>query len=489
MAKIKLYNANNIVSTAVGTPGVNNLGSSLQDLAQNAQAATKKKIMAENAKIKIADNMEAEKNKIQWENNFYNNIEEQKKQKINLDDPYGLADTVLDQGQQSVEEYAQNITNPRVRDMFLQKSQSTIASAQKSMRNWASDQTTTNSFLSIQDSLAGMYIQAEKVGNIGGYNGLLSQGEAMIANAAPVIGLENAAKLRKQMRNEITKNFIYSQVDSAPGTVKKYIFGGVFDGALDAEDKRNLIHSVDALMKRNETQQKTASALGTHVLVNEMRFAEAEGTLTLKQVDNAILQAKNNGARQKDIDKLYSWKRRFLEEGTTPSGTLYPKNDTPSAVNRITDDLGYITGFTQAGKVSAKGIKVDKETTLNRLQKSQDLLDENRENLSKKSAEKFQNIINHGWMVYTDKNKYASKYSKILGRHGYNMNEFNQGLTALQTNADKMYQVKTDRQRAKALSIQYYNKYYDTARKMKGFNQAKFIQDIITRTKRAMETQ
>ena len=496
MGKVKLYEAQNITSRAVGTAGVNPIGDVFENASQNALVATQRMILAENAKIKIADNMEAEKHKIQWENDFYNNIEKQKQDKANLDNPFGLADDTYNSGTDSANEYASTISNPRAKEMFLAKSQETLASAQTGMRKWASEQTTTNAFVNLTDSLQGMYLQAGKVKNAAGFNGLLSQGEALIANAAPVIGTENATKLRYQMRKEVSKNYIYSQIDAAPGTVKAQLNGGLFDKTLDAQDKVSLLHTADAVEKRNIAEQKQASALSNHINVNQMRVAEAENKLTIGQIDNAIANAQKNGARQSDIDKLYSMKVRLIHgdkphgQGGHGSGSpkLYPKHDDPQSVDHITNDLAYITGFTQKGKVSAKGVKVDKETTLNRLQKSQDLLDANRTHISAKSAEKFQNIIDHGWMVYTDKNKYASNLHKNLPIFGKaNVNEFNQGLIALQKNTDTTFKIKSDRQRAKAMAIQYYNKYYNTARKMPGFNNAKFTQDIINRTRRAME--
>jgi hypothetical protein len=318
---------------------------------------------------------------------------------------------------------------------------------------------------------------------------MLSQGEALIANSAPVIGVENAAALRKAMRSEVTKSFIYSQIDASPGTIKSYLEEGVFDDTLNATERHKLTESANNLLKKNEKDKEQADALSNHALVRSMAVSEAKGELTLGEIDKAISQGEAGSMRQKDLDKLYSLKTRAIEEGVTREGVLYPKNDTPSAVNQITDDLGYITGFTQKGTVSKKGVKVEKGATLNRLQKSQDLLDANRDSLSRKSAERFQNIIDHGWRVYTDKNKYATKYSKLLGKTNFNMDEFNQGLVSLQSNADKAYKVGSDRQRAKAMSIQYYNKYYGSARKMQGFNQAQFIQDIVTRTRRAMENE
>lgn len=95
--------------------------------------------------------------------------------------------------------------------MFLQKSVSTIDQAQTAMRRWASDQITTNAFISVKEGIDAIRMQAGKMKDPAGFNGLMSQGEALIVNAAPVIGAGNAYKLRTEMRKGIAEDFIYSK--------------------------------------------------------------------------------------------------------------------------------------------------------------------------------------------------------------------------------------------------------------------------------------
>lgn len=481
MARIKLYEQGRLAPQAVGTPGISGAGETVSDLGASVLKETQKAIIAENAKIEIADNMEAENQRIQWENKWYNDLEKQRQDPNAVKDPYGLANSTFDLGKKSVDEYANSISNPRVRDKFIAKTQSSISSAQDYMRNWASDQTTTNAFVNLQEAITGITTQAGKVRGQAGFNGLLSQGEALIANAAPVIGTDKAFKLRQQLREDVASNFIYAHIDDSPGAVRSYIKSGMFDGILDEHQKLSLDKTAEAVTKRNIAEQHVATAMGNHMNINALRVAEAEGKLTVGQIDQMIKVAETNKYRKADIDKLYSMKIRLIKG----ESNRYAKKDNPEMIEVFTNGLGYITGFTQEGEVSVKGVKVAKGTTLERLQRSQDILDEHKYELTAKSAAKFQKVIDHGWMEYTAQNKYASKlHGNYFGLGKLYMDDYNKGLVRIQTYMDKHYTMSSDRKQAKAAAIQYYNKYYNQASKTKDFNNNDFTSYIIEKTNR-----
>lgn len=485
---IPLYQQGKLTPQATATVGKSNAGAAVQNVANDLLEATHREVLAENAKIKIADNMEAEKHKIQWENEVFNSIEKQKQDKANLDNPYGLADKTYETVSTTASQYANTIANPRAREMFLQKSTNTVGQAQDSMRKWASDQTATNAFVHVQESVIQLGMQAGKVKDKAGYLGVLSQGEAMISNAAPVIGIENALKLRESLRKEVAGNYIYSQIDSAPGTIKAQIQGGMFDKELDAKEKYSYLNAADAIIDRNAREQKAASAVSVHLDTLGYRMAEQDGSLTLGDVDKAIATARRSGVREADINKLVTIRGRLLKGEKKEAAA----EDRAEATTLILNDLDYIISKKKDGKVTTT---VSKETTLHKLQRSQDILDDNREYLTKASADKYQKLINSGWEKYVSKNKYVKKKDveglkwteKVF--HGRDpADDFSRGLSGLQTKIDKTYVSKSDRDHVKRLAIQNYNKYYSQRSTLPGFNNDKFVDRIyIEATRRAKQ--
>lgn len=95
MVKVGLYEARGLAKQAVGTPGIDKTGAIVENFGGDLLKATDDYIRAENAKIKIADNILAETEKIKWENELFNQVEQAKQDPDNINNPMGLADSIL----------------------------------------------------------------------------------------------------------------------------------------------------------------------------------------------------------------------------------------------------------------------------------------------------------------------------------------------------------------------------------------------------------
>ena len=135
MGKVNLYERQSLDSSLVGTPGIMTAGNDLMDMAGDAAKLTQQGIALQTAKIEVADNIEAEKHRIGFENELYKQSEDAKQKSIN--NPYDFSDGAYDMGMSLASKTASQITNPRVRDKFLEKSQSSIESFQNQAKTWA----------------------------------------------------------------------------------------------------------------------------------------------------------------------------------------------------------------------------------------------------------------------------------------------------------------------------------------------------------------
>lgn len=471
MVKVGLYEARGLAKQAVGTPGIDKTGAIVENFGGDLLKATDNYIQAENAKIKIANNILAETEKIKWENELFNQVEQAKQDPNNINNPMGLADSIFNTAQNSASSYAKTISNPRAREMFLQKSVSTIDQAQTAMRRWASDQITTNAFISVKEGIDAIRMQAGKMKDPAGFNGLMSQGEALIVNAAPVIGAGNAYKLRTEMRKGIAEDFIYSKIDSSPNTVKAYLQSGMFDGIYDEKEKLRIEKTADSLIKRNEVKQKAATAVqatdGYQTLLNKAY----SGNISLMEVNSEIRRARINGVRKdsKQMQNLI----RLRDAVVSTGGYRYATSDSLGAINQIDKVFGLIEN---TGTSKDPNYKL-KNATLNQLQEMQDILDENSIYLTESTLKKKYEVLNQAWENHVKNNQYVSKKIGIFQTKGFPVDEYNTGLRDGYKYCNTNY--KGDRaNQAKRIFSQTYNLYYDYERKQPGYTYQKFLRKV-----------
>lgn len=469
MVRVGLYEARGLAKQAVGTPGIDKTGDIIQSTGQDILSETQRYIQAENAKIKIADNILAETEKIKWENELFNQVEQAKQDPNNINNPYGLADSIFNTAQSSAQSYAKNISNPRARELFLEKSASTVGQAQSAVRKWASDQTVTNAFISVKEGVDAIQSQAAKVKDKAGFQGILSQGEALITNSAPVIGTENAYRLRQELRKGAAENFIYSKIDSAPATVKAYLDSGMFEGIYDEKDKAMIRHTADSIIKRNTVQKKAAAAVQSTNNYQTLLNMAYSGNIPLKQINDEIRRARLSGVRRdsKQMRNLMRMRDAVIQHG----GYKYATSDSIAALDKIDAAFGLITN---SGTKKDPEYKL-KNATLNQLQEMQDILDENGIFLTESTLKKKYQILNDAWENHVSGNPHVSKKIGIFQTKGFPVDEYNKGLLAGYKYIDTNYKGER-RNQAKRVFSQTYNKYYDYERKQPGYTFQKFFE-------------
>ena len=250
MGKVQLYERRSLDSSLVGTPGVSNAGNDIMAMGEEVAQLTQQKIKIENEKIAIADNIEAEKYRIQYENELYKRNEKAKQDNVN--NPYAVADTAYEMGLAYADEVASGIGNPRVKEKFLSKAQKSAEQVQDKSREWASRTTAENAFVNTGESLELLTAQAGVIKDTSDLEGLLDSAERLAFNSAGVIGVERAHKLYETAKKSIYENFAYSNIDRNPHSVKALVDSGMFDGVLDEKEQLSLKSSADALARKRE---------------------------------------------------------------------------------------------------------------------------------------------------------------------------------------------------------------------------------------------
>lgn len=318
MGRIRLYDRQKLASAAVGTPGVTDTGDELIRMSNRQAELTAQQIKIDAAKIEIADNLEAEKYRINFENEYYKKIEQIKQD--NMSDPFAVPNKAFDDGNTLVSDMAQQIQNPRVQEKFKAKAQESIKTYEGKIRTWASRTVTENAYVNLADSMQALETQGGLVASPTDLTGLVSSAEKLALNSATAIGVEKANKLFEQTRKGIYENYAYSALDKDPAVVKTMVDKGVFNGILDEKEQLSLKRSADSLIRKRENEIKIGNRVGHIDTISALYDKEANGSLTLKEVDDAIAAFKRTGAGITDLRSLYAIRRSLLG-GDTSGGS------------------------------------------------------------------------------------------------------------------------------------------------------------------------
>lgn len=348
MGKIRLYERQRLASSAVGTPGVSNAGDDLVRMSERQAQLVSDQIKVEAAKIEIADNIEAEKHRIQFENQYYQDLEKSKQ--ANINNPFAVPQNAYQEGTTLANNMAQQISNPRVKEMFLSKAQKSVEGFQPKLRDWASRTTTENAYVSLSDSMEALEAQAGQIRNPSDIMTLVDSAEQLALNSATVVGVERANRVYEATKKGIYENFAYSTIDQNPQAVKTMVDKGVFNGVLDEKEQLQLKKSADSLIKKREYEVKLQNRSGHLDTIATLYEREASGALTLKEVDNAIASFKRTGAGIGDLRSLYSIRKSLLTGG---SGTSGRHSGTPSIQSQAETFVGltdeYLSIFNKTG--------------------------------------------------------------------------------------------------------------------------------------------
>jgi len=401
MAKIDLYNARGLAKQAVGTPGVDTTGEEITQLGSSITKATNQYIAAETEKLRIANNIQGEVEKLKFENELYNKFEQDKQNVDNINNPYGLADSSYSTAETMAQDYAKGISNPYVREVFQQKASLIPGQAQKQMTQWAGKQTTTNALVSVKEGMDGIISQASKMQDLNGYMGSLAQGEALITNAMPVIGVDNAYQLRQQLRKGAAESFLYPKMDNSPGTVKAYIESGKFDDIFDGKDKAQLLHTCDTIEKRNVKQQQSASRASSLASGQAVMAKLHGGQATLSDVNSYIYELQQQGVtnNSKSMKNAIAMRKALIENGNVG----YAATNRAQATDMLDNRFSILSNKESKTKV-----------TWDELDDLQDMLYTNGTLLTQATYRSYQNKINEAATDLVKRNPYAKAATKAL---------------------------------------------------------------------------
>lgn len=463
-----LYQRGSLASGAVGVPMVADPSKEIYAAGEDLLKIGEAYLKVEAEKRKLSEDIAAEKYKIQWEHEYFKELENQKQQ--SQEDPYGLADKTFSMGEESISSFAKSIKNPRVRDAFNKKTTASLGSAQKMMRDWASNQTVANAYRDVEDSLATLYQQAGNMNSPEQFGMLRNQAESLIYSATPIIGTKGAEKMKKEMGKQMGENFIYAKIDDNPTAVKGFINGGMFDDIFDEKEKYAILNTADLIVKRNQREQEEAAAAKAGRDFQGLLDKAATGKLSLYEINTMIEDEKRIGGKGK-AQRLANLQR--LRAFSVMSG-IYPnarisKDEALAAVNTIFAPVKETTERkSKDGKTSKTG-EVDyslKEATFEQLQQMQDTLDANALYLSPEFRRKKYQVMDQLWDDYLAGNKY---HRKVNNASAYPIYEFNSGLNVLNEYIDKRVPPE-QRNVAKAEIAERFSATFDKDRNQKNYS-------------------
>ena len=423
------------------------------------------KIEAE--KRKLSEDIAAEKYKIQWEHEYFKELENQKQQ--SQEDPYGLADKTFSMGEESISSFAKNIKNPRVRDAFNKKTTASLGSAQKMMRDWASNQTVTNAYRDVEDSLATLYQQAGNMNSPEQFGMLRNQAESLIYSATPIIGTKGAEKMKKEMGKQMGENFIYAKIDDNPAAVKGFINSGMFDDIFDEKEKYAISHTADLIVKRNQKEQEEAAAAKAGRDFQGLLDKAVTGELSLYEINQMIDReklVKGKGTAQR-LSNLQLLREAAVNSDEYENAKLMPDE----ADKAIKDAFAGVKETTQSK--SKDGVKTKTEgvgyklkgATFEQLQYMQDTLDANAIFLSKEVRSKRYETMEQLWDDYFE-NKGNRYHAKKKEKRPYDIYAYNDGLDDLYEHIDSVIPPDKRGYFKSQVAEEYSKKYADYVQKV-----------------------
>ena len=486
MGKVNLYERQSLDSSLVGTPGIMTAGNDLMDMAGDAAKLTQQGIALQTAKIEVADNIEAEKHRIGFENELYKQSEDAKQKSIN--NPYDFSDGAYDMGMSLASKTASQITNPRVRDKFLEKSQSSIESFQNQAKTWAEKTTADNAYINLSDSMDSIESQAGQIRNVTDIVGLVNSAKRLAVQSATVVGVERANKVFEATQKGIYQNFAYSRIDNAPGTIKQLVDSGVFNGVMDEKEQLALKNTATGLIRKRELEVQRANRSAHISSISTLYDKEANGTLTVAEVNNAISQFQRSGAGVGEIKSLLAIKKSLIHGdshgGSGSGGKHGNKVDYQTQANTltaITDDyLDIFTKTTAAGKLKSR------DTSLSDLQNLQNKIVQaaSEKKLDKQTANSMlKNIVRGKHALMDTKTSVTTNPGGIFGV-GKQTKEiplgiYNDGMRGINSWANNHISDPKQRARFKQDAISSYVNSYDGVKSKKGFTVNKYTNQII----------
>lgn len=496
MARIQLYDRN-LPSALVGTPGVTRAGSELMSISQDIASLTADQKKLDAAKIEIADNIEAEKYRIEFENQYYQKMENAKQEGIQ--NPYGVVDQAYNIGSSYASDMAQEISNLRVRDMFLGKAQKSLESYQGKIRDWASKTTTDNAYINLSNSMELLETQAGSIKNASDLEGLVASAEELAFNSAGVVGIDKANKVFEATRKGIYGNFAYSNIDANPNAVKVMVDKGVFNGVLDEKEQLSLKNSADSLIRKREAEIKRQNASAHIDTIATLYEKEMQGTLTLKEVDNAIATFKQTGAGVGNLKSLYSIKKSLLgDDGGSSSGSgrrssgrsgggrgTSTKVSYREQVDTMVDISNkYLAIFDKTGAGGTIKKKAAGYVTLGDLSKLQN------EIVSAVEAKRLDKATGNAMIknIIRGKQALSGTNRSVTSRPGFFKKEtkdvpiaiYNEGMRSIYSWADRNIPNANLRNEFKYEALTSFAMQYDDARKNKNFNMNGYTNQIIS---------
>lgn len=467
MGKVQLYERRSLDSSLVGTPEVSNAGNDIMAIGEEVAQLTQQKIKIENAKIAIADNIEAEKYRIQYENELYKRNEKAKQDNVN--NPYAVADTAYEMGLAYADEVASSIGNPRVKEKFLSKAQKSAEQVQDKSREWASRTTAENAFVNTGESLELLTAQAGVIKDTSDLEGLLDSAERLAFNSAGVIGVERAHKLYETAKKSIYENFAYSNIDRNPHSVKALVDSGMFDGVLDEKEQLSLKSSADALARKRELEVQRQNKSARIDTISVLYDKEAQGKLTLAEVNNAIIAFQNSGAGVGEIKSLLAIKKSLLHGngggGGKPGKSKYRNKE--EATIALTER--YLQVFTDVG---VKG-EVYEDAALSDLSELQnDIVSASSAGLlNKQTAGAMQRAITKGKRTISEKTKeVTTDKGGLLGigkkTKTVPLGVYNDGYSKINKFAGMNFKNPALQKQVKSMMLTYYVNNYEKAEKL-----------------------
>lgn len=488
--RIPLYDRGRLVNESGGAIDVPNVGAYqasygntyINEVERNLDEANRQaaKIRAEQEAIEakkreLADNIAAEKFKIQWENQYYKELEQQKQS--NASNPYGLYDNIYDMTNKSLQQYMENnISNSNVKDLFVKKTTSSISAIQNNVRSWASGQTVTNAFSDIQASLDELYKQAGNIGSPSGLAGLMSQGESLVNNAELIIGKEAADKIRNTSKRQMSENFVYSQIDNNPTMIKGYMQSGMFDGIFDDKEQFAITRTANTILNKNRIEQERANRVADSQVYRGIVDRASAGNMTLAEINREIQREKARGGSgtKKRLDNLMRIRDDIVLRGNYPNAALSDHE----ALALVQDAFSGVTKDKKSKSVTPSYSLAN--ATYEQLSNMQSVLDDNAIYLSKSVRDKFYGMMSQLWEDSLSNNKYYQenkKYQNSLstGKGFTNYSEFyniyNTLISYIDTNIPKASQNEL-----KVLFSEEFSKKYDSYIQTKGYSPNKLIQ-------------
>lgn len=299
MGRIPEFQRSRLVSSVVGTAGVDYSHEPVLEQARRMGKVAEEKIFEMQAKRNQAvDSAEVSKLILGFERDIDRNIIEKQSSDTYLDHPDDIFEPFLEEAQEMATAGLSLASNDRVKTSFANMQQQVIRNRGLSLQKWASEVKVVKAAGDLTESvniLSSAAYQTNNLEDIIGPEGCFDRLNQTLPTARAVYGAKADTEYLQEGREAIAKGFLYGQIQRNP-LLAKHILDKTpeFKGIFSAGELKKLNSDISTAINTSDKRNKLNVLVEGYAENKELADKYASGELEVVDIDSHIMGLEEN---------------------------------------------------------------------------------------------------------------------------------------------------------------------------------------------------